>query len=100
LGLLLCGLVLAFACLITLVVNKTHEKQGRVREYHTNLAEHASDALGNLPVIQSFTRVDAELSSLGSISSKLLEAQVPVLSWWAVAAVATRTAATLTVTAV
>jgi ATP-binding cassette subfamily B protein len=100
LGLLLCGLVLTFACLITVVVNQTHEKQGLVREYHTNLAEHASDALGNLPVIQSFTRVDAELSSLGNIGQKLLEAQVPVLTWWAVAAVATRTAATLTVTAI
>jgi ATP-binding cassette, subfamily B, beta-glucan exporter len=100
LGLLLCALVLAFACLITLVVHKTQEKQGQVREHHTNLAEHASDALGNLPVIQSFTRVDAELSSLRAIGGKLLEAQVPVLSWWAIAAIATRTAATLTVTAI
>jgi glucan exporter ATP-binding protein len=100
LGVLLCGLVVAFAGLIMLAVNKTNEKQGQVREHHTNLAEHASDALGNLPVIQSFTRVDAELSSLRSIGGKLLEAQVPVLSWWAIVSVATRTAATLTVTAI
>jgi glucan exporter ATP-binding protein len=100
LGLLLCALVLTFAALIMLVINKTNEKQGQVREHHTNLAEHASDALGNLPVVQSFTRVDAELSALRAIGGKLLEAQVPVLSWWAVAAVATRTAATLTVTAI
>ncbi|MDB4986515.1 MAG: cyclic beta,2-glucan transporter, partial [Myxococcaceae bacterium] len=72
LGLLLCTLVLSFACLIALVVRRTNELQGRVREYHTNLAEHASDALGNLPVIQSFTRVDAELRTLGDISNKLL----------------------------
>ncbi|MDB4975536.1 MAG: cyclic beta,2-glucan transporter [Myxococcaceae bacterium] len=100
LGLLLCTLVLSFAGLIALVVRRTNELQGKVREYHTNLAEHASDALGNLPVIQSFTRVDAELRTLGDISNKLLEAQTPVLSWWAVAAMATRAAATLTVTAI
>lgn len=100
LGLLLCGLVVVFAMLIAFVVLRTHDKQGLVREYHTNLAEHASDALGNLPVIQSFTRVDAELTSLRTISQRLLDAQVPVLTWWAVATVLTRAAATLTVTAI
>jgi glucan exporter ATP-binding protein len=100
LGSLLCALVFAFSFLIAVVVRRTNELQGRVREYHTNLAEHASDALGNLPVVQSFTRVDAELRELGRISKALLEAQRPVLSWWAVAAMATRAAATLTVTAI
>ncbi|HEY6880654.1 MAG TPA: ABC transporter transmembrane domain-containing protein, partial [Polyangiales bacterium] len=100
LGSLLCGLVFAFGGLIAVVVRRTNDLQGRVREYHTNLAEHASDALGNLPVVQSFTRVDAELRELSRISKQLLEAQTPVLSWWAVAAMATRAAATLTVTAI
>lgn len=100
LGSLLCVLVFAFGGLISLVVRRTNELQGRVREYHTNLAEHASDALGNLPVVQSFTRVDAELKELSRISKELLDAQTPVLSWWAVAAISTRAAATLTVTAI
>jgi ATP-binding cassette, subfamily B, beta-glucan exporter len=100
LGLLLCLLVLSFALLIALVVRRTHALQGEVREYHTNLSEHASDALGNLPVIQSFTQVETELRSLREISAKLLAAQKPVLSWWALAAMATRAAATLTVTAI
>ncbi|HEX5659779.1 MAG TPA: ATP-binding cassette domain-containing protein, partial [Polyangiales bacterium] len=100
LGSLLCGLVFAFAFLIAIVVRRTNDLQGRVREYHTNLAEHASDALGNLPVVQSFTRVDAEMRELNRISKALLAAQTPVLSWWAIAAMATRAAATLTVTAI
>ncbi|MET0284888.1 MAG: glucan ABC transporter ATP-binding protein/ permease [Polyangiales bacterium] len=100
LGSLLCGLVFMFSFLIAVVVRRTNDLQGRVREYHTNLAEHASDALGNLPVVQSFTRVDAEMRELNRISKALLEAQTPVLSWWAVAAMATRAAATLTVTAI
>lgn len=100
LGGLLCLLVLGFAVLISQVVRRTHALQGRVSEHHTNLAAHASDALGNLPVVQSFTQVESELRTLRTISTQLLEAQVPVLSWWAVAAMATRAAATLTVMAI
>src|SRR5262245_10326946 len=97
LGLLLCALVLGFAVAISLVVRKTQDAQSHVGKFHTRLVEHTSDALGNLPVIQSFTRVQAELGSLRSISQQLLEAQVPVLSFWAVTSIASRAAATLTV---
>ena len=38
--------------------------QDRVESYHSELAEHTSDAIGNIPVIQSFTRVQAELQQL------------------------------------
>ncbi|MET0339590.1 MAG: glucan ABC transporter ATP-binding protein/ permease [Polyangiales bacterium] len=99
-GLLLLGLVAVFAVLLALIVTKTHGLQTEVRAYHTNLAEHTADALGNLPVIQSFTLVETELRSLREVSAKLLAAQKPVLSWWAVVAIATRAAATLTVTAI
>jgi ATP-binding cassette subfamily B protein len=100
LGLLLLGLVFVFAVLTTIVVRKTESLQGTVERYHSSLAEHASDALGNVPVIQSFTRVEAEAGSLRAIIQQLLQAQNPVLSWWAVASVASRAAATITVTAV
>ena len=82
------------------MVRKTESLQGSVERYHSSLAEHASDALGNVPVIQSFTRVEAEAGSLRAIIQQLLQAQNPVLSWWAVASVASRAAATITVTAV
>ncbi|WP_210493389.1 glucan ABC transporter ATP-binding protein/ permease [Microvirga antarctica] len=100
LGLLLVGLMVVFAILTTLVVRKTESLQGTVERYHSSLAEHASDALGNVPVIQSFTRIEAEAGSLRAIIQQLLQAQNPVLSWWAVASVASRAAATITVTAV
>ena len=100
LGLLLCMLVVVFAVLTTIVLRKTESKQGAVERYHTDLAEHASDALGNIPVIQSFTRVQDELHSLRNIIDRLLTAQIPVLSWWAMASVATRAASTLTVTSI
>jgi len=100
LGLLLVALVVVFAVFTVLVLRKTEEKQGAVETHHSTLAEHASDAIGNIPVIQSFTRVQAELQGLRHIIDRVLAAQIPVLSWWALVSVATRAASTLTVTAI
>src|SRR4051794_7671074 len=100
LGFLLLTLVVVFAGLTAIVVRKTQTLQGSVERYHSSLAEHASDALGNVPVIQSFTRIEAEARALRSIIHQLLQAQNPVLSWWALASVATRASATITVTAI
>lgn len=100
LGLLLVGLVAIFAVLTAVVLRKTETLQGSVERYHSSLAEHASDALGNVPVIQSFTRIEAESRSLRTIIQQLLQAQNPVLSWWALASVASRASATITVTAI
>jgi ATP-binding cassette subfamily B protein len=100
LGLLLVALVALFTVLTAIVLRKTETLQGRVEQYHSSLAEHASDALGNVPVIQSFTRTKAETGALRNIIGELLAAQTPVLSWWALASIATRASATLTVTAI
>jgi ATP-binding cassette subfamily B protein len=100
LGLLLVVLVVFFAVLMALVVNRTARMQDSVESYHSELAEHTSDAIGNIPVIQSFTRVQAELQHLRSVIDRLLSAQLPVLSWWAMVSVATRASSTVTVTAI
>lgn len=100
LGLLMSGFVVLFGLGMSRLMRATHSRQGDVNEHHAALAEHASDALGNLQVVQSFTRVEAELSKLETIGGKLLAAQMPVLRWWAAASVATRASATLTLMAV
>ena len=100
LGLLLVVLVICFAVLMAIVVNRTARMQDSVEGYHSELAEHTSDAIGNIPVIQSFTRVNAELQHLRSVIDRLLSAQLPVLSWWALVSVATRASSTITVTAI
>ena len=100
LALLLLVLVAVFAVLTGLVVNRTSRMQGAVENYHSELAEHATDAIGNIPVIQSFTRIEAEMKQLRMVIDRLLSAQIPVLSWWALVSVATRAAATITVTAI
>ena len=97
LGLLLVVLVVLFGSLTAFVLRKTDRLQSNVEAFHSNLAERASDALGNVPVIQSFTRIEAEVRGLRTTIANVLAAQMPVLSWWAVANVATRASATLTV---
>jgi ATP-binding cassette, subfamily B, beta-glucan exporter len=100
LGLLLVVLVVLFACLTGFVIHKTGQMQNRVETYHSDLAEHTSDAIGNIPVIQSFTRVNDELTHLRRVIDRVLAAQIPVLSLWAIVSVATRASSTLTVTAI
>ncbi|MFN3481398.1 MAG: glucan ABC transporter ATP-binding protein/ permease [Rhabdaerophilum calidifontis] len=100
LALLLVALVVVFAFLMGVVVTRAARLQEKVEGYHSELAEHTSDAFGNIPVIQSFTRIQAELGQLRFVIDRLLGAQIPVLSWWALASVATRASSTLTVTAI
>ena len=86
-----------FAALTALVLRKTETMQRKVQDHHSDLAERASDALGNIALVQSFARVESEVTALQDASERLLAAQFPVLSWWAVVAVLTRAATTLTV---
>ena len=96
LGSLLVLLVLGFGGLSAFVLRRTQGLQGRVEAYQSAFAERAADALGNVSVIQSFTQVDTESRAMRRLIEALLQVQLPVLSWWAIAAVATRAASTLT----
>ena len=97
LGLLLVVLVVIFAVLTSYVINRTILLQQRVESYHSDLAERAADALGNIALIQSYTRTEAEVKGMRNVVEQLLEKQMPVLAWWALVAVATRAATTITV---
>jgi glucan exporter ATP-binding protein len=97
LGSLLIILCVFFAALTSFVMRKTEAMQGEVEDRYSELAERASDTLGNVALVHSFSRIDAEVRDLRVVIDKLLAAQIPVLSWWAVVNVLTRTATTLTV---
>ena len=97
LGLVLLALAMLFAWLSVLVMSRTERAQGRVQEYHSELAGRAGDALGNVGLIQSYVRLALEVQQLNAVAQRVLQAQFPVLTWWAVVTVMTRTAATLTV---
>jgi glucan exporter ATP-binding protein len=97
LAILLIVLCVVFSVFTALVLRKTETLQNTVQAHHSDLAERASDALGNIALVQSFARVESEVRALQSVSERLLAAQVPVLSWWAVVTVLTRASTTLAV---
>ena len=100
LALLLIVLCIVFAVLTALIVRKTETLQSTVEQHYSDLAERASDTLGNIALVQSFSRLETEVAELRHVVERLLSAQMPVLSWWALANVLTRTATTLTVLAI
>ena len=57
---MLIGLVAAFGFLTNFVLRRTHTLPQTVERHNSSLAERASDALGNVAVIQSFTRIESD----------------------------------------
>jgi ATP-binding cassette subfamily B protein len=89
-------LCVAFTVLTVFVIHKSFALQRDVERHYSDLAETAADALGNIALVQSYARVELEVSGLRSVVDSLLRAQMPVLSWWAIATVLTRAGTTLT----
>jgi ATP-binding cassette subfamily B protein len=100
LALLLIALCIVFTLLTALVLRKAEAGQSAVERHYGDLAERAADALGNVALVQSYWRIDAEVVGLRNVVAKLLGAQMPVLSWWAVCAVLTRASTTITMLAI
>jgi ATP-binding cassette, subfamily B, beta-glucan exporter len=100
LGLTLMALAAIFGALTALVVAKTDLLQRSVEQHYSNLAERASDTLGNIALVQGYARIEAEVVGLRDVVDRLLAAQIPVLSWWAAVAVITRASTTLTLLAI
>jgi ATP-binding cassette, subfamily B, beta-glucan exporter len=100
LAILLFVLCVVFTVLTTMVVRKTYGMQSEVEQHYSDLSARASDALGNVALVQSFVRIDAEVQGLRFVADKLLDLQMPVLSWWALVTVITRASTTITVLAI
>jgi ATP-binding cassette subfamily B protein len=100
LAILLFVLCVVFTALTTFVVRRTFGMQMAVEEQYSELSARASDALGNVALVQSFVRVESEVQGLRSVADQLLAAQMPVLSWWALVTVITRASTTITVLAI
>src|SRR5437763_6750655 len=100
LAILLFLLCVVFTVLTTMVVRKTYGMQSEVEAHYSDLSARASDALGNVALVQSFVRIDAEVQGLRFVADKLLAVQMPVLGWWALVTVITRASTTITVLAI
>jgi ATP-binding cassette subfamily B protein len=97
LALVLIVLVAVFITITAFVIGRTEVSQRQVEGYNSSLAGTAQDALANVTVVQSFTRLASEVRIFGDISRQLINRQLPVLNWWAVVNVLTRAASTLAV---
>ncbi|MFS8035909.1 glucan ABC transporter ATP-binding protein/ permease [Xanthobacter sp. AM11] len=100
LGLVLIVLMAVFGLVTGYVIRRTEAMQREVEAHNSDLAEQTSDALGNVAVIQSYTRIEAEVSGLRDTVNRVLAVQIPVLSWWAMVSMATKAATTLTILAI
>src|ERR1700694_940994 len=100
LAILLFALCVVFTILTTLVVRKTYGMQSEVEAHYSDLSARASDALGNVALVQSFVRIEGEVQRLRFVADQLLAVQMPVLSWWALVTVITRASTTITVLAI
>ena len=97
LALVLITLCFIFGFLTHFILRKTLVLQQQIESDHSDLAELTSDTLSNIALVQSFTRIQVELKSLHQISRRVLGAQFPVLYWWAVVTVLTRSATTVSI---
>ncbi|KAB2919473.1 MAG: glucan ABC transporter ATP-binding protein/ permease [Hyphomicrobiaceae bacterium] len=83
-----------------LVAQKTSTGQAAVEQYHNNVYGRVGDVLGNVTVVQSYGRFTFEMQAMRTIMAELLSAQYPVLTWWGLLTVLTRTAATIAFVAI
>jgi glucan exporter ATP-binding protein len=97
---LLLVLGLIYLAANTFVFKHTIDQQAEVERYHRDLTGRVGDVLGNVSVVQSYVRLEAEAAALKSVMRDLLAAQYPVLTWWALVTILTRAASTITVVAV
>ncbi|MEO8669756.1 MAG: glucan ABC transporter ATP-binding protein/ permease [Tahibacter sp.] len=100
LAVLMIALMVSFAVFNTIAVRRTHEAQAEVEELHHEISTRAGDVFGNVSVVQSFTRVGAEVVSLKQLMARVLTAQYPVLRGWAILSVINRASSTLTIVAI
>jgi ATP-binding cassette subfamily B protein len=97
LGLVLIVLVSIFLVFTAIVVKKTETAQRRVEGLNSSLAGTAQDAISNVMVVQSFTRLSAEAHLFSDIANQVIRHQFPVLNWWALVNVMTRASSTLAI---
>src|SRR5436309_1396935 len=99
-GLALILLCVIFAAVIAYVISNVEKLQSTVERYYSDVAERTSDTLGNIALVQSFARIEMEVSGMRKMGEDVLSVQIPVLSWWALTTVITRTSTTLTMLAI
>ncbi|MBA2127651.1 glucan ABC transporter ATP-binding protein/ permease [Hyphomicrobium methylovorum] len=89
-------LAAAYTLMNVIVMQRTAVGQAAVESHESGLSSRVVDVIGNVMVVQSYTRLSIEADALRAASRELLAAQYPVLTWWGILTVMQRSAATLT----
>jgi ATP-binding cassette, subfamily B, beta-glucan exporter len=93
-------LAAAYTLMNVFVMRKTSVGQAAVESHESELSSRVVDVVGNVMIVQSYARLRLEADALREVSSGLLTAQYPVVTWWGVLTVMQRSAATLTMVAI
>jgi ATP-binding cassette subfamily B protein len=93
-------LVLLSGVLTALVIHRTQALQQGAEQCHLKLAATAQDTFANIAVVQAFTRLAAERRAFAALQGEALSRQFPVLNWWALLSILTRSASTLAILAI
>ena len=97
---LLAALAVLYFLANMVIIRRTHGGQAAVEQYNQSVFGRVGDVIGNVTVVQSYTRLMDEANAMRNLMADLLRAQYPVLTWWGMLTVLTRTAATITMVAV
>ncbi len=92
---ILVALAVVYTLLNLYVVRRTRIDQMKVERYHSDVTGRVVDVLGNVTVVQSYTRLAAESEALKAVMGNLLNAQYPVLTWWGILTILQKAAATI-----
>jgi ATP-binding cassette subfamily B protein len=93
-------LAVVFVTLNVMVARRTASGQQAVESYHNDVYSRIGDVLGNVTVVQSYTRLAVEQRAMRDIMGRLLRAQYPVLTWWGVLTILTGAAGTISMVTV
>jgi ATP-binding cassette subfamily B protein len=96
----LVALGLAYWFIGKAVMSRTKDGQTSVEKHYNNVFSHVSDTISNVSVLHSYNLIGSETNALRAFIKDLLDAQYPVLDWWAIAGVLNRMAATISMTAI
>lgn len=94
-ALVLGGLGTCYVAINRLVMKRTKAGQAQVEQHYHRVFSHVADCIGNVSVMQSYGRVAQEAEALRGFTDDLINAQYPVLNWWALGSALQRLAATI-----
>lgn len=84
-SMVLMGLGVLYVGIGRLVMKRTKAGQAAVERHYHKVFAHVTDSVSNVAVLQSYNRLGHEADTLRRYVKNLLDAQNPVLDWWAMA---------------